>query len=75
MKQFILGLSLGLATVSWAVTPHDDGSVTFEREEIDAIRMQFYSLKSAVDNCTLMVRDLHEENQRMKNQLLKDGRL
>lgn len=66
MKQFIFGLCLGLACVSWAVTPHEDGSVTFERDELDAIRLQFYGLKGTVDTCTEAVRRLREENDRLQ---------
>lgn len=75
MKQLILGFALGLVTVSWAVTPHSDGSVTFEREEFDTIRLQFYSLKTSVEVCTEKVHALYEENQQLKTALAKDGRL
>ena len=69
LPKLILGLTLGLATVSWAVTPHEDGSVTYTYEELNAIRMQFYSLKSTVDNCAAVVYHLREENEMLKAEL------
>lgn len=61
MKQFIFGLALGLACVSWAVTPHEDGSVTFEREEMEAIRLQFYTMKGMIEQCSFRVNELEQQ--------------
>jgi len=61
MKNFIFGLALGLSCVSWAVTPHADGSVTFERDEMDALRNQFYSMKAIIDQCSFRVQELQNE--------------
>lgn len=69
LPKLILGLTLGLATVSWAVTPHEDGSVTYTHEELNAIRMQFHNLQSSVNNCAAVVYHLREENEILKAEL------
>lgn len=76
MKRVILGIALGAACVSWAVTPHEDGSVTYTREELDAIRAQFYSLQSSVNYCSGVVHHLREENEALKKEIdrLNQGR-
>ncbi len=68
MKQFVFGLLVGLAAVSWAVTPHQDGSVTFERDEIDAIRLQFMTMKGTLENCGLFVEKQREEIENLKRE-------
>lgn len=69
MKQIVLGFMLGLACVSWAVTPHDGGSVTFERDEMEAIRLQFSNMKAIIDNCSLAVYVLQEENKALRERV------
>lgn len=69
MKHFILGFTLACAMSSWAVVRHDDGSLTFDREEVDALRLQFYSLKATLDNCSIRVQELQEENKALNKTL------
>lgn len=68
MKQIVFGFLLGLAAVSFAVTPHNDGSVTFDKAEMDAIRAQFYSMKASMDNCMLYVEKQREENEMLRKE-------
>lgn len=68
MKQFLFGLMLGISAVSWAVTLHEGGAVTFDREEMTAIRLHFANMKAIIDNCALRVNALQEENERLKHQ-------
>ncbi len=71
MKQIVFGFILGLSCVSWAVTPHEGGSVTFEREEMDALRIQFFNMKSVIENCSVAVYVLQEENKALRDQVKK----
>lgn len=65
MKQFVFGFFLSLACVSWGVIRHDDGSVTFDHEELDTLRVQFYSLQASVVNCRILVEKLQGEAAEM----------
>lgn len=68
MKQFVFGVLFSLAAVSVAVTPHQDGSVTFERDEMDAIRLQFMSMKNSLQNCGLYVEKQREEIEHLRQE-------
>jgi uncharacterized protein involved in tellurium resistance len=69
MKQMLFGFLLGLACVSWAVTPHTDGSVTYERGELETLRLQFANMKSIIENCSIAVYILQEENKALREQV------
>ena len=68
MKHFVFGFIFGLACVSWAVTPHEDGAVTFDRDEMAAIRLHFANMKAIIENCTMRADSLQQENERLKHE-------
>lgn len=68
MKNFIFGLLIGAASISYAVTPHDDGSVTFERGEMEMLRLQFYTMKMTMEQCAIRVGNLQQENEVLKKE-------
>jgi hypothetical protein len=65
MKNFVLGFALACAVSSWAVTRHDDGSLTLDREEVDTLRLQFYNMQMIAQQCAVRAQQLEEENARL----------
>lgn len=69
MKQFVFGFILASALSSWAVTRHDDGSLTLDHGEVDDLRLQFYQLKMVAMQCEVRAKALEEANETLQKRL------
>jgi hypothetical protein len=69
MKQFVFGFILASAVSSWAITRHDDGSLTFDHGEVDELRLQFYQIKMVAMQCEVRAKALEEANEKLQKRL------
>ena len=61
MAKVLLGFLLGLAVTTFAVEKHSDGSVTFAREEIEQITINWVNMDYAVRVQAERIRTLQKE--------------
>lgn len=69
MKHFVFGFILASAMSSWAMTRHDDGSLTLDLGEVDELRLQFYQMKMIAMQCEVRAKALEDTNQKLLKQL------
>lgn len=69
MKHFVFGFILASAMSSWAMTRHDDGSLTLDLGEVDDLRLQFYQMKMVAMQCEVRAKALEEVNETLQKRL------
>lgn len=60
MRNFVLGLTMGLAGSSFALEHMQDGSVLLDREDVQRIEIQWYQMNENLKICSAIVYDLRE---------------
>lgn len=60
MRNFVLGLAMGLASSSFAIEHMKDGSIMLDREDVQRIEIQWYQMNENLKICAGVVRDLRE---------------
>lgn len=66
MKNFVLGVLFALSVSSFAVSESSDGSVTFTRDEIETIKVNFYQLQYNFRLAVDRVNELSKELETLK---------
>ncbi|MCM0043399.1 MAG: hypothetical protein NBV65_02080 [Burkholderiaceae bacterium] len=60
MRNFVLGLFLGLSASTLAIEHMKDGSVVLDREDVQRIEIQWYQMNQNLQICAGIVHDLRE---------------
>ena len=60
MRNFVLGLLLGISASTLAIEHMADGSIVLDRHDVQRIEIQWYQLNQNLEICAGIVHDLRE---------------